>query len=174
MNGKMIEATKENLKKKAPKIKKRISKRRDKADEHYVIDLCDKILGLEAKRQYHFDFLRGDILKDGVVEENSGRPLPVDAYYDELNLVIEYWERQHTEPTPCFDNKMTRCGISRGEQRKKYDQRREKVLPKNGIKFVVIQYKDFGESKRIRRSLDHDLAVVKRILIDNHVLNDNG
>jgi hypothetical protein len=152
----------------------RIEKKRDKSDEHYVIDLCDKILGLEAKRQYHFDFLRGDSLKNGAVVENSGRALPVDAYYDELKLVVEYWESQHTVPTPYFDKKMTKCGITRGEQRKKYDQRREDVLPKNGIKPVVIQYKDFGESKRIRRSLDHDLAVVKRILINNHVLNDNG
>jgi hypothetical protein len=148
-------------------------KRRDKADERYVIDRCDKILGLEAKRQHHFSFLKGDSLKDGVVAENSGRPLPVDAYYGELKLVVEYWESQHTEPTPYFDNKMTCCGITRREQRKKYDQRRKEVLPKNGIKLVVIQYKDFGESKRIRRQLDHDMALVKRILIDNHVLDDN-
>ena len=125
--------------KKAPKIKKRISKRRDKADEHYVIDLCDEILGLKADRQHCFDFLRGDSLKDGVLVENSGHPLPVDAYYQELNLVIEYWEKQHTESTPFFDNKMTSCGITRKEQREKYDKRREELLQKNGIKLVIIQ-----------------------------------
>ena len=43
-----------------------------KRDESYVIDLCDLVLGLRAKRQHRFDFLRGD----------SGRSHPVDAYYE--------------------------------------------------------------------------------------------
>lgn len=159
---------------KAPKIKKRISKRRDKADEHYVIDLCDKILGLEAKRQHCFDFLKGDSCKNGCcLKENAGKMLPVDAYYEELNLVIEYWEKQHTEPTPFFDNKMTSCGITRKEQREKYDKRREEVLPQNGIKLVIVQYKDFGESKRIRRNLEHDMAVIKNILANKNILKIN-
>lgn len=159
--------------KKAPKIKKRISKRRDKADEHYVIDLCDEILGLKADRQHCFDFLRGDSCKDGVLKENTGKMLPVDAYYEKLNLVIEYWEKQHTESTPFFDNKMTSCGITRKEQREKYDKRREEVLPQNGIKLVIVQYKDLGESKRIRRNLEHDMAVIKNILANKNILKIN-
>ena len=54
------------------------------SDEYYVIGLCNEALGLEAEQQYKFPFLLGD----------SGRALPVDAYYRELNLVIEYYERQ--------------------------------------------------------------------------------
>jgi hypothetical protein len=60
-------------------------------DESYVIDLCDRVLSLKAKRQYRFDFLQGD----------SGRRLPVDAYYKisgDRKLVIEYREMQHSEP----------------------------------------------------------------------------
>jgi len=52
---------------------------RKASDEHYVIDLCDELLGVPAERQYRFDFLRGD----------TGVSLPVDAYYPDLNLVIE-------------------------------------------------------------------------------------
>jgi hypothetical protein len=159
--------------KKAPKIKKRISKRRDKADEHYVIDLCDEILGLKADRQHCFDFLRGDSCKDGVLKENTGKMLPVDAYYEKLNLVIEYWEKQHTESTPFFDNKMTSCGITRKEQREKYDKRREEVLPQNGIKLLTIQYSDFGTSKRIKRDHDRDIAIVKKILADKDILTND-
>ena len=29
--------------------------------------------------------------------------LPVDAYYEELNLVVEYREKQHTEEIKFFD-----------------------------------------------------------------------
>ena len=45
-------------------------------DEHYIIDLCDHVLGMTALRQHKFDFLRGDPGKHG-----RCRRLPVDAYY---------------------------------------------------------------------------------------------
>lgn len=92
---------------------------RKTSDEHYVIDLCDEILGVLAKRQYCFDFLRGD----------SGVTLPVDTYYPSLNLVIEYHESQHTQSTPFFNNKTTVSGVFRSEQRRIYDERRQQVLP---------------------------------------------
>ena len=57
-------------------------------DEDYIIDLCDKILGLKALRQHRFDFLRGDPKRNG----KPGVRLPVDAFYDSKNLVIEYYE----------------------------------------------------------------------------------
>lgn len=152
---------------------KRIQKKRTNSDEYHVINLCDEVLGLKADRQHCFDFLRGDSLKDGVLVENSGHPLPVDAYYKELNLVIEYWEKQHTESTPFFDNKMTSCGITRKEQREKYDQRRKELLPQNGIKLLTIQYSDFGTSKRIKRDHDRDIAIVKKILADKDILTND-
>ena len=138
----------------------RTERKRDKSDEHYVIDLCDEVLGFKAFRQYGFDFLRGC----------SGRKLPVDAYYRELNVVVEYWESQHTKANPFFDNKMTPCGITRGEQRKIYDKLREVELPKHGIKLVVIQYSQFGKSKRIQRNHDKDVVVVENELKKNNVL----
>ena len=61
-------------------------------DETYILDLCDEILNRTSQRQYRFSFLLGDPGKNG-----SCRKLPVDAYYENLNLVIEYKERQHTE-----------------------------------------------------------------------------
>ena len=90
--------------------------------------------------------------------------LQVDAYYDELKLVVEYNERQHTEAVPLFDNKPTVSGVSRGEQRRIYDERRRTVLPQHGISLVTISYSDFGTSKKLLRNHDKDLEVVKEKL----------
>ena len=133
------------------------SKGRNASDEHYVIDLCDEILGCKASRQHRFDFLKGD----------AGTSLPVDAYYPELNLVVEYYESQHTELTPFFDNKKTVSSVSRGEQRRIYDQRRKDVLPKHGIRLIIISYTDFGNTKKLERNHDYDFNVVKDILKRN-------
>lgn len=132
-----------------------VGKGRKASDESYVIDLCDEILGCKALRQHHFDFLRGD----------TGTMLPVDAYYPELKMVVEYYESQHTQATPFFDNKQTVSGVSRGEQRRIYDQRRKEVLPEQGIKLIIISYTDFGTSKHLNRNYVHDLRVIKDILM---------
>lgn len=133
-------------------------------DEYYVLDMCDKALNQKASRQHKFDFLLGD----------AGTRLPVDAYYENLNLVIEYRERQHTEAVGFFDkpDKMTVSGVHRGEQRKLYDERRRKVLPENGIKLVEISYSDFNydNQKRIIRDMNADINVVQKILIDSKIL----
>lgn len=135
------------------------TKGRSGSDEYYIIGLCNEALGMKAEQQYKFPFLLGD----------SGRALPVDAYYHELDLVIEYYERQHTEDVKFFNRRMTVSGVSRGEQRKIYDERRKTELPKHGIKFVVISYTDFGTSKTLKREHDADLAVVKRLLRKNGI-----
>ena len=70
-------------------------------DETYIVDICDHILGLKASRGHRFDFLRGDPGKDGI-----RLPLPVDAYYVELDLVVEYHEHQHYEEVTLFDGRI--------------------------------------------------------------------
>ncbi|MFS0883479.1 hypothetical protein [Virgibacillus sp. 6R] len=35
------------------------------SDEAYLINLCDEILGIKGVRHHMFDFLRGDIGKNG-------------------------------------------------------------------------------------------------------------
>jgi hypothetical protein len=129
-------------------------------DETYIVDLCDETLGLKAQRGYRFDFLLGDPGKGG----RQSR-LPVDAYYPELNLVVEYHERQHSEPVMLFDRRATISGMTRGEQRKVYDHRREKVLPQYGIRLVVFSYQDFEHtsSKRLCRSPSDRLMIQQRL-----------
>jgi hypothetical protein len=131
----------------------------DNKDEVYVIDLCDDVLGLRAKRQHRFDYLIGD----------AGTKLPVDAYYESLNLVVEYRERQHTEQVRFFDkpDRITVSGVHRGEQRQLYDQRRREVLPEHGVDLVEFSYSDFAHSsnKRIIRNREEDLKVIRSRLV---------
>lgn len=103
---------------------------RKNSDEHYVIDLCNKVINKMGLRQHRFNFLLGDANSNGVCSK-----LPVDVYYPELNLVIEYKEQQHSKANKHFDKPdvMTVSGVHRGEQRRIYDQRRLGVLPKHGI-----------------------------------------
>jgi len=91
------------------------------ADEHYVLDLCDEILGEAGLRQHRFDWLVGDRSSTGRVAR-----LPVDSYYPQHRLVIEYRERQHDVRVPFFDRRATLSGVLRGEQRRLYDHRRER------------------------------------------------
>lgn len=133
------------------------------SDEHYVIDLCDEVIGERAIRQHRFEWLLGDPGKNG-----SSRRLPVDAFWPARKLVVEYRERQHDEPTPFFDkpSRFTVSGVHRGEQRKLYDQRREEVIPRQGIALVLINARDLDVDQRgrLRRNRDADLIAVRRIL----------
>lgn len=109
-------------------------------DEHYVLGLCDELLGLYAARQHTFDWLRGD----------TGRRLPVDAFYVELGLVIEYRESQHDQPGPRFWNKPTVSGVPRDEQRRRYDTLRDVEIPAHGLRLVVITPAQFDSTPRGR------------------------
>lgn len=141
---------------------KQTSIRADK-DENYVIGLCDKVLGLTSQRQHKFDFLRGDPNSNGMSAK-----LPVDCFYESLNLVVEYRERQHTESVNFFDkpNRITVSGVHRGEQRNIYDERRRQVLPLHKINLVEISYTDFNydRQKRIIRNPRLDEEVLKKKL----------
>lgn len=135
-----------------------VSGGRKESDEHYVIDLCDQVLVQKGSRQHRFSFLIGD----------SGRKLPVDVYYESLNLVIEFNEQQHTKSVKHFDkpDKLTVSGVHRGEQRKIYDKRKRTILPKNGIRVIDISYTAFqvdGKGKIIR-DVKSDLEIVRSII----------
>lgn len=138
-----------------PKIKQSDAKRRD-SDETYIISICDEILNEESLKQHRFNFLRGD----------SGVMLPVDAYYPNHNLVIEFMEKQHSEPVKFFDKKQTVSGVGRGEQRKIYDERRKELIPKNGINFITFSYNEFEHksNKRLVRNIESDKEIIKNKL----------
>ncbi len=141
---------------------------RANSDETYVISLCDEVLSLQADRQKRFDFLLGNLHKNGKTQTL----LPVDAYYEELQLVIEYKEIQNYRPVAAFDKdedeeeKESSKSASREEQRRTYDERRAKVLPENDISMLVISYSDFeyDDQNKIIRDKESDLEIVKKAL----------
>jgi hypothetical protein len=133
-----------------------VTPKRAGSDEHYVIDICDAILGERAKRGATFEWLKGD----------SGRRLPVDAYYETHSLVVEYHEIQHSLPVPLFDKRATVSGVSRGEQRRMYDDRRREVLPAHGIRLLVISYSQLQHrpNRRLMKLTASDEAILRASL----------
>ncbi len=121
-------------------------------------------------RQATFDWLRGDPSPNRPL----GTRLPVDGYWEDLALVVEFQEEQHYEPSPFFDRRQTVSGVGRGEQRRLYDARKRELVPANGLKLVVIAKSEFVlKSKRIVRERARDidlvgahLAVLTRIVVD--------
>ena len=133
------------------------------SDEHYVLDLCDEVLGEAGLRQHRFAWLAGD------PSPKTGRTvaLPVDGYWPDNNVVVEFYERQHSEAVPFFDkpDRITVSGVPRGEQRALYDERRRQLIPQHGIRLVIVTLDEF-ESRRgkIVRSRERDRAAVAAIL----------
>lgn len=150
----------------SPKVtrKQYAKKKRDSSDEYYIIGLCDEILGQNASRQKTFSFLVGDVHKDGFTRTK----LPLDAYYETLNLVVEFLEKQHTEEVPHFDKpeRVTVSGVSRGEQRKIYDQRKRSVLKNKEIDLVEVDYSLFevDNNKKLIRNKENDVLVLTKLL----------
>jgi hypothetical protein len=147
--------------------KKQLGKNeRENSDEYYILNLCDEILNEKASRQHTFPFLLGDFHKDKI----SRTKLPLDGYYKNLNLVIEYREKQNTEEVLHIDNPeaKTVSGVSRGEQRKIYDQRRRDVLLRKEIKLIEINYYafEYDSQMNIIRNNEKDIEILKEILKD--------
>ncbi|WP_326733956.1 hypothetical protein [Streptomyces sp. NBC_01022] len=136
---------------------------RDGSDEAYVVGLCNQMLGESALTQHRFDWLLGD-------PGAGGRRvrLPVDAYWPGHQLVVEYRELQHDQPTPHFDkpDRLTVSGVHRGEQRALYDVRRDTDIPAHGLRLVIIRPSDLDADSRgrLRRTEESDLAALQNIL----------
>ncbi|MCR2813044.1 hypothetical protein [Microbacterium sp. zg.Y1084] len=134
-----------------------------KKNEAYVLRLCDEVLGSPGRREHTFDWLRGDPSP----KTGNRKPLPVDAYWPRLKLVVEFHEKQHSEAVKHFDKPdvMTVSGVHRGEQRRIYDDRRRELIPAHGLSLVILPMSDFS----VRGGLivpDHaaNLEVVRKAL----------
>lgn len=137
---------------------------RSASDEHYVLALCDEVLGMHGRRQARFDWLRGD--------PSPARPLgtrlPVDGYWRDIELVVEFQEEQHSQRSLFFDRRQTVSGVGRGEQRRIYDERKRRLIPDHGLYLVVIEKSEFVvRSKRIARDHSRDIAVVRDRLVED-------
>lgn len=59
------------------------TKPKSDTDEKYVLDLCDKVLGITSSRQPDLDF-------------------PVGGYYDDFKIAVAYCEKQNTDSINYF------------------------------------------------------------------------
>jgi hypothetical protein len=65
-----------------------------------------------------------------------------------------------------MNRRQTISGCSRGEQRRRYDERRREVLTKNAVILVELDYAMFSHNsrKRLRRTSPADEAVIRSYL----------
>lgn len=131
------------------------------SDEKYVLDLIAELLNEKFEWQKTFDSLRGDQGKLG-----RRYKLPVDAYFEQHNLIVEYREIQHYKPVTIMDRKLTVSGISRGEQRKLYDLRKEKWAHESNIDFFAVSYLDLDHrsSGKLKRTTELDRSTLESLL----------
>lgn len=143
---------------------------RGSSDEAWIIGLCDEVLGEQAIRQHRFSFLTGD-------PGSTGRrsPLPVDAFYPARKLLIEFHEIQHSKPVAHFDKRQTVSGVSRAEQRRRYDELRREVLPRHGIDIVIFDYSEFEHTTggRLRRTSRDRQIIAERLHCYTNLRNDD-
>lgn len=125
----------------------------ENSDEFYLVNLCDELLKQKASRKHTFDTLVGKLHKKG----KTRTKLPLDAYYEDLKLVIEFFEKKETEES-----------TDREAQRKFYDQRKKTVLEKKEIQLIDINYALFecDENDRLVRDKANDCRVLKDLLKD--------
>jgi hypothetical protein len=96
----------------------------------YVIDLLTEVLGEQPEREKSYPWAIGDI------SSKTGRAarLPFDAVWESRKLIVEIDEDQHRRPVAFWDKAtvMTVSGVSRGEQRGIYAQRKRDAARSNG------------------------------------------
>ena len=135
---------------------------RGESDEKYVLDLVARILAEPDYRwQHRFPTLLGDPGQDG-----KRRALPVDGYFPRHRLIVEYWEQQHSSPVPIMDEGTTVSGVSRGHQRRLYDQRRQAWANANNMQLVILDHRGFETDKqgRLHRDPVRDQQIIAEAL----------
>jgi hypothetical protein len=131
----------------------------------YVIGLVSELLGELPELEKTFPWAVGD------VSEKTGRSrqLPFDAVWESRHLIVEVDEDQHRHPMPFWDkpDKLTVSGVSRGVQRRLYDERKRATAREQG--YIVIEIPWERRSAPINRDRQADLALVRARLSEGAV-----
>jgi hypothetical protein len=137
---------------------------RGNSDEYYLINLCDDLLSQRASRQHKFGFILGDLHKD----EKTRTALPVDAYYKEAKLVLEFLKIEDDTIELGKPGRKTISGVDRAEQRKIYASRKRKGLDAKDIPFIEIDFTAFelDSENNLARNNEADVVVLKNLLKD--------
>jgi len=128
------------------------------SDQYYLISLCDELVGQEASREHTFDTLVGNLHKRG-----KGRTkLPLDAYYEDLKLVIEL--RRDRDPSEELDiNEQERV-----DQVTYYNELKKKAVLKKELRLMEIKYASFDTDAHgaLLKNKEQDVTVLSGYLKD--------
>jgi len=128
------------------------------SDEFYLVNLCDDLLEQKASRKHTFNTLVGDQHKRG-----KGRTkLPLDAYYEDLKLVIEFSVKNDIAEE--LDEKEQ----ARILQIKRYKELKKKAIVKKDLRLIEINYTSFAcdETNKLIRNTEQDKEVLRSLLKD--------
>lgn len=133
------------------------------SDKHYLINLCDDLLDEKASRKHKFGFILADYHKAG----RNRNILPVDAYYSENNIVLEFITPSDAA-TIDHSKRRTFSGITRAQQNANYAERRKKGVLAKGINFLEIPYDSFDQNddNQLIRNQEKDLQKMRDLLKD--------
>jgi hypothetical protein len=123
--------------------------------EHYVVGLLEQLLG-PAERSKRFGWALGD------VSAKTGRAvcLPFDAVWEARRLIVEVDEEQHREATAFFDKpaRLTVSGVHRGEQRRRYDERKRAAARTEGYLVIALAW---SRRRRQDAPVDRELLLAR-------------
>jgi hypothetical protein len=111
--------------------------------EKYALGLVSEVTGVDFIPQMKWDWL----------VSKKGTKLPVDAYYKELNLAIEFDGAQHRQPL------VNMGGIEKYITQVENDQIKNSEIPKHGIQLIRID----------SREPWHDKDYISKLLIKNNI-----
>lgn len=143
--------------------KEKLKESRERSDEFYILNICDELLNEKSSRKHTFASLVGDLHKRG----KTRTKLPLAAFYNDANLVIEFLDKQNKTEQEIEKLKvMTVSGITRGEQIIKYKNKRKDILKKKNINLIEIDYALFEQDKEqnLKREKNEDEKLLKKIL----------
>jgi hypothetical protein len=150
----------------APNAKEKRAIERANNDESYLMGLIDEFLNRVGSRKHTFDFLLGDLHQDG----ETRTELPIDLYYSDLKLALEFIKHPSTKKNlnAAKQEKRTVSGMTRAEQRQMYFERKKSTLINKEIDFVEIHFKEFEltEAFKLTRNKEKDERVLSTLLSD--------
>ena len=129
----------------------------------YVIELVTELLDDAPELEKTYEWALGD------VSEKTGRArqLPFDAVWESRRLIVEVDEDQHWRPVDFWDkpDKLTVSGVSRGEQRRIYAERKRAAARAQG--YVVLEISWERKPVPTKRNREADLALVRNRLLES-------
>jgi hypothetical protein len=129
------------------------------------MELIDGLLDAKGSRKHTFEYLLGDLHKNG----KTRTELPIDLYYADLKLALEIVEHPGKKKDPSIiskEEKLTVSGMTRAEQRLRYFNRKKTTLTKKDKFFVEIPLEKFlvDDSMKLVRNQEKDETVLKGLL----------